>query len=821
MGAEVSETNSACEVVWVETDPNQRIELAQYGGYYDTQTIELVTTYKQFFEHLSAPDSGNHEKQGPAFLIGPCRGARSGRNLQEGFVAVYDADASLDEQGARIEGAPPPRQVHEALVNWNISHCIYTTHSHGKKGNRYRIVFPVQVKNKHELRAFQTYLTELFQIHAQIPIALCSESYAWGQGWNLPRIPYEGAPFYSSSHFGIVPVASSLAAIYNFNDTALRLPSALHQGELNPDSPLGVIASHLSMQTLLMTHGYTFVSQGTMLDSDGNETTVYRYRKPGSDSPPGVIVFYFRGRWRCFSHHGNDPLNNGHANDAFDVYRILYEIQDPNEAMISVVPAVQDAINERMNAEFPSIMEGGAKLRFGNLYAGDAGGWEFRMMDQTSFLQFCQNKTGVPIVTTQDDEGLQQQVKMQPLGEYWLKSRERVTYNGLTFTPCPILEQAPNAVERQGRPYFNLFRGWQFKPYKGSWPLLEWHLRNAICGEDEEQYEYFLDWTAHLFQKPTDKIGVSMILQGGRGVGKTLLMGRLAAKLGTHAFVAGNNNLLTGNFNSHLRNKLFLVVEESFWSGNHRDRGVLQHLITDQLTAYEKKGFDAEAGVSYLRVCMISNEDWVVPAAADERRYFLPSVTPASRERDMEGGKKGHFFPALINELDNGGLEAFVYDMAKRGLGASSLRTVPATSKLQDQKLLSLDWIDRWLLHTLMDGAISSRGETPVPWTVHGCRISMRMLSDSLKGVAPHVATYSEHGLMTAVGMRIKKIFGKESYIRTAGVDGTFYLFYDISSYRIKFSKYAGVDLDWPVQSEQALRSPTDGSVTYLRNRPQ
>lgn len=38
----------------------------------------------------------------------------------------------------------------------------------------------------------------------------------------------------------------------------------------------------------------------------------------------GVTVFRDQqGRMRCYSHHANDPLNNGHANDVFDVYAIL------------------------------------------------------------------------------------------------------------------------------------------------------------------------------------------------------------------------------------------------------------------------------------------------------------------------------------------------------------------------------------------------------------------------------------------------------------------------------------------------------------------
>jgi len=48
-----------------------------------------------------------------------------------------------------------------------------------------------------------------------------------------------------------------------------------------------------------------------------------RYLRPGSESGiPGVTLFDQDGRKLCFS-HGGDTLNDGHAHDAFDVYRLL------------------------------------------------------------------------------------------------------------------------------------------------------------------------------------------------------------------------------------------------------------------------------------------------------------------------------------------------------------------------------------------------------------------------------------------------------------------------------------------------------------------
>jgi putative DNA primase/helicase len=60
----------------------------------------------------------------------------------------------------------------------------------------------------------------------------------------------------------------------------------------------------------------------TILERNGYERRGNRYLAPDSTTGmPGVHIFEDTGR--CYSHHANDPLNDGHSHDAFDVFRIL------------------------------------------------------------------------------------------------------------------------------------------------------------------------------------------------------------------------------------------------------------------------------------------------------------------------------------------------------------------------------------------------------------------------------------------------------------------------------------------------------------------
>lgn len=59
----------------------------------------------------------------------------------------------------------------------------------------------------------------------------------------------------------------------------------------------------------------------TILERNLYEKRGNRYLAP--DSTSGLAGVYIFENGRCFSHHANDPLNDGHSHDAFDVFRLL------------------------------------------------------------------------------------------------------------------------------------------------------------------------------------------------------------------------------------------------------------------------------------------------------------------------------------------------------------------------------------------------------------------------------------------------------------------------------------------------------------------
>jgi hypothetical protein len=769
--------------------------VATYRGYKDNQPITITKTYRELFADLSQPDSHLRDKEGPSYLIGPCNGRRAAVNIPRASLAVLDADSSVGADGHPVEGAPPPVQVHEALKSWGISHHIYTTYSHLEKGNRYRVVFPVELSGEAELRGFLIYLTSILQEHAKIPMHLTRESYTWGQGWAMPRVRSEGWPFYSETFWGAVPDPVYLAQLYPVHTQGsagpqlMQVPPAMEDKNSN-SSLMKLFSDYYPIQTLLSDHGYEFVSQGIMANEQGQDLPVYRYRKPGSSSTPGVVVFWSEDRWRCYSHHKNDVLASGYAVDSFDVFVSLNNLGSRAEAIKLAIDIIHEGLANEMNLHYPSVMVGGSKYRVVNRTHDDFGSEKIAFMAQADFINHQNNLPSVP-VNSKDDDG-RFGVKYVTRSEFWSKCQSRIRFEGDTFVPSRMGSDYDPVIERHGKYYYNLFRGWQIQPVEGDWTLIDWHLKNVLCSGDQSQYDYLLDWIAHLIQFPNEKPDVAVVMRGGKGVGKSLFASKLAKALGGAGMVFSGNNLLTGRFTGHMRNKLLFVLEESFWAGNKQDEARLKHLISDEQTTFESKGVDAQQGRSLSRIIMITNNDWSAPVSADERRYFIPTISDLGKERDRI---EGSYFANLAKSLDGGGLSAFLYALLQRPTSRNKIRHVPMTAELRRQQELSMEGLDAWMFDSLKTGAFMGE-RVAVPITEMQTVITGGdLIESSRKYLGPYFASRSAH---VKVSQYLKDTFVTlATPVNVSGLTGYSFKLEALSKLKEKFAEKLGYKPDW------------------------
>jgi len=304
---------------------------------------------------------------------------------------------------------------------------------------------------------------------------------------------------------------------------------------------------------------------------------------------------------------------------------------------------------------------------------------------RSSFQDFRNIYLNDRVITTDTNGNLKPRTK----AEIWLAHPDRLTYKGgLSFLPGQ--SETPEGV-------FNLWAGWAVTPRPGDWSLMKAHIRDVICSGDQEHFEYVVNWMAKAVQEPATAGEVALVLRGERGTGKGAFARGFGRLFGQHFLHLSHARHLTGNFNAHLRDACLVFADEAFYAGDKQHEGQLKRLVTEPTLLIEGKYQNAVQVRNCLHVIVASNEEWVVPAGTDERRFFVLDVS-AQRKKDFA------YFNALENEAGNGGVEAMLHELLHHDLTGFNVRDVPATAALLDQKVLSLRGIEAWWFDILADG---------------------------------------------------------------------------------------------------------------------
>jgi hypothetical protein len=269
----------------------------------------------------------------------------------------------------------------------------------------------------------------------------------------------------------------------------------------------------------------------------------------------------------------------------------------------------------------------------------------------------------------------------------WLESTRRRQYTKIVFDPRDT-----------NRDHYNLWRGFSVKPNpEGSCAKFLAHVKDNICAGSDEYYNWVIGFLAHLVQRPWEKPGVAIALRGREGTGKGYFAKVVGDLICQHYVVVSHSTHITGRFNSHLKRAMLVFVDEGFWAGDKSGEGALKHLITDVDVLIEGKHKDAIMLKSMHRFIIASNENWVVPAGFDARRWFVLDVL-ATHMGDRS------YFNAIEEELSNGGLGALMHLLMTFDLGTVDLFTAPKTAALLQQKESSLDLMSMFWLDALKQG---------------------------------------------------------------------------------------------------------------------
>jgi hypothetical protein len=283
----------------------------------------------------------------------------------------------------------------------------------------------------------------------------------------------------------------------------------------------------------------------------------------------------------------------------------------------------------------------------------------------------------------------------KPVGTYWLKHRDRQTFEGIDLVP-----EGPEILSGNT---LNLWGGWGVEAKAGDCSLMLRHVETILANGDPDFADYILRWSAWAVQNPGTQAEVALVLRGEKGSGKGTWFVALRRIFGPHGLHIASSKHLTGSFNGHTRNCLFLFADEAFWAGDRQGESELKAMLTEATRIIEQKFVDAGPIKNRLHVGMAANADWAVPASHDERRFAVGEVSSA-RIGDTA------YFNALYAEMEQGGLAAMFHYLRSVPLGNWHPRMILKNEALRKQKEQSLPPWEQWWLALLQDGYLPGGG---------------------------------------------------------------------------------------------------------------
>jgi hypothetical protein len=308
--------------------------------------------------------------------------------------------------------------------------------------------------------------------------------------------------------------------------------------------------------------------------------------------------------------------------------------------------------------------------------------------------------------------------------KFWTTHARQHVYRRVAFTSKPI----PGDT-------LNLFRGFGVVPEVGKCSLILNHIREVICSGNEIDAEAMLDLLAWQIQNIGKPSRIIVILKSEQHqVGKGILLESLILKIyGDSGFATSQIDQVIGRFNSAIRGKVFIFLDEALFHGDRSAADRIKSIATATIMGIEEKGLPIVQCPVGVNLWLATNHEAAAHVEEKDERYWVIDV---SEHRFGDVG----YFSNLTREIESGGREAFAHfllsrdvsdftpwvhvpknNVAKAAMIRESINPFDARKWLEDcchsERLIGRkngsgdDWEpwrqgDRWAFHQLRDAYV-------------------------------------------------------------------------------------------------------------------
>lgn len=301
---------------------------------------------------------------------------------------------------------------------------------------------------------------------------------------------------------------------------------------------------------------------------------------------------------------------------------------------------------------------------------------EYDLQKESDFRSWCKNKK------------IFNGKSQVQVADYWLHHPDRRAYKGIKFYPGTISDD-----------YYNSWHGLKYQSIQGDCSLYLGHIAENIAGGNDEIYNYIICWMASIIQRPDSKLETALVLRGREGTGKGVFAHEFGYLFGKHYCYVAQNRHLLGHFNSQLEDKVIIFADEAFYAGDKVSENILKSIISEKTMMVEQKFFNPRQASNFLNLIIASNNQWVVPAGLDARRFVVLDIGDAHMQ-------DAPYFKAIKNQMEQGGREALVDYLMSVDISDFDHRQIPRTNALVENKLSSLNGFQKFWFEAMMQGRI-------------------------------------------------------------------------------------------------------------------
>ena len=463
--------------------------------------------------------------------------------------------------------------------------------------------------------------------------------------------------------------------------------------------------------------------------------------------------------------------------------------------------------NERENNlrdlnKYLGVVSNGGKTRIVEKRRNGIGNWYYQFADVLAKTQWYSGEK-VPVVRVLQTTS---RVEMKNRFTMWMDWKHKRRYDDIIFEPSDDIQldfKDPKQLPDSNN--LNLYTGLSNPGKPGIFPHIQKHIYEVWCKENQSAYDYIVGWMGYMFQHPGKPIGTCTVIKSTRqGAGKNIIANILVDAFGTHGVMVSTDAYLTGGFNALTAESVFILLGEAVWAGSNKAKSYLKSLITEPYVVSERKFENAIQIKNCSHLMFLSNEDWIAPVEAGDRRYFVLDC-------DNKYAQNFDYFSKLARHIKEGEGDAFIHYLRTMDLSnfnPSHMPKLEDDTKFQNimhgfdttEEFIHISLTEKSFLFALGDFTNDPINlDEPFAATKKQVYDSYSKYFSTNRGYGKYIDA------PTMFGRKFTQILGKGfKAVRLCKQDGfeqpypSGYRFKSINELRSIFTEYVGTHIEWP-----------------------